>query len=74
MLQEAGAQPLHTYIDWRQVEVPKLTALLPIFEVCMKKTGYKGGGRHRKLWSRQVEANKQLRTTLEEILEAMRDR
>ena len=30
----------------------------------MKEMGYKGGGKQRKLWWRQAEANKQLRAML----------
>ena len=48
-LQEAGTQLLMTYIDRMQATVAELMDLRPIFEVCAKETGYKGGGRHRDL-------------------------
>ena len=66
-------QPLQAYIDRRQATVAEWVALRTIFKVCVKETGYKGGGRHRELWWRQAEANKQMRSTLEEILAAVRD-
>ena len=40
----AGTQPLQTYLDRRQVKVEEWVALWPIFEVCMRETGYEGGG------------------------------
>ena len=64
MLQEAGKQPLQTYIEQMQVSVAEWVALRPIFEVCAKETGYKGGGRHQDPWMRQAAANKNLRDKL----------
>ena len=39
-----------------------------------KKTGYEGGGRRHELWWQQTAALKKLRATLEDILEAGRER
>ena len=44
--------------------------LRPIFKVCAKETGYKGGGRLcGQLW-RHMAAERHLNTTLKDILEA----
>ena len=74
VLQEVGAQPLQTYIDRRQAIVAEWVELSPIFEVCVKEMGYKGGGVYQEPWWRQVVDNKHLRDMLEDILEATRDR
>ena len=47
VLKGAGTLPLHTYLDRRKAKVAEWVALRPIFEVCVKETGYEGGG---KLW------------------------
>ena len=44
--------------------------LQPIFEICAKETGYKGGRKLREPWWRQVGAQKQLEATLKKILAA----
>ena len=67
MLQEAGTQPLHTYIEKRQVEVAEWLDLWNIFEVCTKETGYNKGGRLQDPWWRQVAAEKQLKATLKDV-------
>ena len=41
---------------------------MPIFKVCAKETGYEGGGRSYKQWWRQTAAERQLKTTLKNIL------
>ena len=67
MLQGAGTQPLHTYLDRRQATVAEWVALQTIFEVFARETGYEGGGN---LWEprrRQAAAEKQLMVTLKEI-------
>ena len=40
----------------------------------MKETGFESGGRARNQWWRQTAAERQLKTTLKDILEAARDR
>ena len=42
----------------RQAAVTEWVDLRPIFEVCVKETGYKGGGRLREPWGRQETAEK----------------
>ena len=49
-------------------------ALLPLFELCVSETGYKGGGRRREVWWRQEATEKQLWVTLEDSREAKRVR
>ena len=51
MIQDAGENHLKTY---RQATVAEWVALWPIFDVCMKETGY-GGGLRYPLW-RKAEA------------------
>ena len=38
--------------------------LRPLFEVCERETGFKGGGRRREAWWRQEATEKQLWDTL----------
>ena len=45
----------------------------PIFNVCAREAGYKGGGKLRVPWWRQAAAEKQLRFTVEDILVAARE-
>ena len=54
-----------TVVEW--------VALRPIFEVCEKETGYKGGGGRRAPWRRQTAADSQLRDTLKHVLEDARE-
>ena len=49
-------------------------AIWPIFDVCAREIGYKGGGRLRVLYWSQKAAEKQLRVTVEAILVAARVR
>ena len=49
-------------------------ALLPIFGVCVRGAGYEGGGKLRVPWWRHSVAEKQLKVTVQEILEAERER
>ena len=70
----AGTQLVRTYIGRRQATVAKWVALLPIFEVCTRETGYKWGGRMMETWWRQEAAEKQLRATLADSREAKRRR
>ena len=44
VLQAAGTKPLMEYTKKRQAVVIEWVALRPIFEVCVKETGYIGGG------------------------------
>ena len=67
MLQGAGTQPLHTYLDRRQATVAEWVALQTIFEVFARETGYGGGGDLWEPWRRQAAAEKQLMVTLKEI-------
>ena len=39
-------------------------ALRPLFKVCTRETGYKGGGRRREAWWGQEATEKKLRATL----------
>ena len=50
VLQEAGIKPLGDYKNKRQAAVSEWVTLLPIFEVCAKETGYKGGWSVQKPW------------------------
>ena len=47
-------------------------ALIPIYEVCGRDTGYKEEGRCREPWWQKTAAQKQLRAALEEIWVAAR--
>ena len=51
-LQGAGTQPLQTYVDMIQATVVEWVALRPVFDVCVRGTGYEGGGRLRVTWWR----------------------
>ena len=42
MLQATGTKPLREYIERRQVNVAELIYLWPVFEVCVKETGFNG--------------------------------
>ena len=44
VLQTAGGKLFQDCINMRQAKVAKWGELQPIFEVCAKETGYKGGG------------------------------
>ena len=63
-------KPLWEYTKRRQATVVEWVALLPIFKVCAKETGYKDRGRVRGQWCCQTAAQRQLKTTLKEILAA----
>ena len=45
-------------------------ALIPIFEIFVKETGYEGRRRVQGQWWRQTAAERQLKTTLKDISEA----
>ena len=47
VLQGAGTQLLHNYLDMRQVAVVGWVALRLIFEICVTEIGCKGGGNYR---------------------------
>ena len=68
----AGTQLDRIYIERRQANVAQWVALRPLFEVCAREKGYKGGGRRRKAWWRQKETEKQLQSTLADSREAKR--
>ena len=70
----AGTQSARIYIEKRQATVAQWVALRPLFEVCARDTGYKGGGRRRKAWWRQEATEKQLRSTLADSRESKRRR
>ena len=40
VLQRADTQPLQTYVDRRQATVSEWVALRPIFDICVRDTGY----------------------------------
>ena len=63
VLQGTGTQPPQTYIDSRQATVKEWMDLWPIFEVCTKEMGYKGGGKFQEPWWRQEAAEQQLVAT-----------
>ena len=46
----------------------------PIFEVCIRETGYEGGGSKRDAWWRQEVEDTKLRETLEKISQEARRR
>ena len=66
-------KPLRKYIERREATVAEWFAPRPVFEVCTEETRFEGGGREREQWWRQTAVERQLKTTLEEILEASRD-
>ena len=74
VIQGAGTKPLHTYLYRRQEIVAEWVTLQPIFEVCVRQTGYKGGENLWEPWWRQAAAEKQLKVTLEEISATARER
>ena len=49
VIQGAETQPLQTYLDRMQATVAKWVALRPIFDICVRETGYEGGGKLRML-------------------------
>ena len=49
VLRVAGTKLLQEYIENRQVTLAEWVDLRPIFEVCSKETGYKGGEKLRDL-------------------------
>ena len=69
VLQGAVRQPLRTYINRRQATVAEWVLLRPIFNVCAREMGYKGGGRLRVQCWRQAAVEKQLKVTVESISE-----
>ena len=60
----AGTKPLREYTDNRQAAVAEWVSLWPIFEVCVKETGYEVGGKLRETWWRQAAAEQQLEANL----------
>ena len=74
VLQATGTKSLWEYIDMRQTMVAEWVSLRPIFEVSEKETGFEGGGKARGQWWRQTSVEQQPKTTLEDILEAARER
>ena len=67
-----GTKTLWEYIKRSQAKVAEWVDLRPVFEVCVKETGFEGGGRERKQWSHQTEVERQLKTTPKEISAASR--
>ena len=53
--------------DSTTINLADWVALRPIFEVYAKETGYKGGGKLREPWWRQVAAEQQMEATLKNI-------
>ena len=58
------------YIGRRQTTVAKWVAIRPLFEVCAREIGYKGGGNRWEAWWCQEAKEKQLWSTLEISQEA----
>ena len=67
MLQGSGTQMLSTYVARRQATVAEWVATRNIFDVCVRETGFKGGGRLRVLWWKHKSEEEQIRVTVEEI-------
>ena len=74
VLQGAGTQLIHTYLDRRQDTVADWVSSRPIFKVCVRETGYEVGGKLWGPWWRQAAAEKHLRVTLKEISSEARER
>ena len=72
VMQVAGTHTLMIYVDMLHATVAEWVSNRPIFDVCAREKGYKGGGRLRVLWWRQKTAEDQLRVTVESILAAAR--
>ena len=70
MLKGAGTQTLSKYVDRLQATVAEWVAIRPIFDVCVRDTGYEGWGILWVPWWRQKSAENRLRVTVEEILSA----
>ena len=68
MLQAAGTKPLRYYINRSQAAVAEWVAIRPIFEVCVKYTGYEGGGRVQDLWWQQATEEQQVKAMFKDIL------
>ena len=68
VLQATGTKTLREYIERRQGAVAGWVSLRPIFQICANETGYEAGGRARRQWWRQTAAERQLQTTLKDIL------
>ena len=68
VLQGAGTQTIRTYVDRRQVTVAEWMSIRPIFDLCVRDTGYEGGGRLWVPWWRQKAVEDQLKVTVEAIL------
>ena len=72
VLQGEGKHSLRTYVDRQQVTVGEWVAIRPIFDVCVRETGYEGGGRLRVPWWRKKAAENHLRVMVEARLAASR--
>ena len=73
-LKELGTQTLGTYIYKWQITVSYWVELRPILEVCDGHMVYEGEGRRRDPWWKKTAARKHLSATIEDILEAARER
>ena len=74
VLQATGTITLRKYTERRQATLAERAALRPIFKVFAKEKGYEGGGRAHGQWWRQTSAERQLKTTLKDILAAAWER
>ena len=74
VLQGAGTQLLQTYIDRSQETMVDWVALQPFFYLCARETGYDRGRNLQETWRIQASSEKQLRVTLEYILDASREK
>ena len=69
-----GTQSARLYIEQQQATMAQWVAILTLFELCTRDTGYEGGGWRRKVWWRQEAIEKQPWATLEESWEAKKSR
>ena len=72
VVQAIGTNPMQEYIEKKKETVTEWLALRPVSKVCAKETGFGGRGRARGQCWRQTAAERQLKTTLKEILVAAR--
>ena len=70
VLQVVGTQTLSTYVDMQQATVVEWVVIRPIFDICVRETGYERWRRLWVPWWRHKSEENQLRFTVEEILSA----
>ena len=72
LLRGEETQLIQTYLDKRQATVAEWVALRNIFDVCTREMGYEVGGKLRVFWWIQVAVEKQMKVSVEDILESER--